>query len=76
MLRVLFEIRRELGEETDLGIYLGACWEVPANFGETTTTEDQVSENNVPSGILRASISSKGDEPPTSEPKIPASSLL
>jgi hypothetical protein len=77
MLRILFEIRQELGEETDLGIYLGACWEVPAQFGETT--EEQFSES-IPSkdrtGILRRSTSSKGKEPQTNETKVPDSTLL
>jgi hypothetical protein len=66
ILRTLFEIRQDLGEATELGSYLRACWVTPAGVDSSTTVDDVMDEPSLrppasqKSGVLREpSLSSR-----------------
>jgi hypothetical protein len=44
ILQALFEIRQDLGEATELGSYLRACWVTPAGVDASTTADDVMDE--------------------------------
>jgi hypothetical protein len=83
ILRVLFEIRKDLGQASELGSYLRACWETPAGVDVTTSStvvDEVIIEQTQPAdrtGILRRSTtSSKKVAGERDVPKIPDSTLL
>jgi hypothetical protein len=66
ILRTLLEIRQDLGEATELGSYLRACWVTPAGVDATTTADDVLDEPPLrplasqKSGVLREPTLSSG----------------